>query len=113
MTAKPTYEHLAQRIKSLEKETAELKKADEALRVNEERFRNIVEGSIQGILIHRDYKPLFVNQVYAAILGYTPEEVLNMDSIVPLCSPRDRARLLADQGNSSPALPPSPHRPAI
>ena len=29
---------------------------------SEERFRNLIEGSIQGILIHRDFEALFVNQ---------------------------------------------------
>lgn len=39
------------------------------LRESEERFRNLIEGSIQGILVHRDFEPLFVNQAYADILG--------------------------------------------
>ena len=51
--------------------------AQESLRQSEEKFRNIVEGSIQGILIHRGLKPLFANQAYADIFGFaTPEEVL-------------------------------------
>ncbi len=94
MTINPSYEDLEQRVKSLKKETAELKKADEAMRESEERFRNLVEGSIQGILIHRDHKPLFVNQAYAAIFGHTPEEILRMDSIVPLFSQQDQTRLV-------------------
>ncbi len=94
MIVKPTYEDLELRVKSLEKETAELKKADEALGKSEERFRNLVEGSIQGILIHRDHKPLFVNQAYSSIYGYTPEEILGMDSIVSLFSQQDKTRLV-------------------
>ena len=61
---------------------------------NEDRFRNLIEGSIQGVLIHRDHKPLFVNKQWATIHGYAPEEILNMDSIIPLISPRDQARLI-------------------
>ncbi|HIJ56477.1 MAG TPA: PAS domain S-box protein [Deltaproteobacteria bacterium] len=94
MTINPSYEDLEQRVKFLEKKTAEFKKTDEALRESEEQFRDLVEGSIQGILIHRDHKPLFVNQAYAAIRGYTPEEILGMDSIVPMFSPQDQARLV-------------------
>ena len=45
-------------------------------------FRELIEDSTQGILIHRDWKPLFVNAAYARILGYdSPEEILAQPSI--------------------------------
>lgn len=65
----------------------------QALRESETRFRDLIEGSIQGILIHRDWKPLFVNQAYADILGYaSPEEILAMKSIEPQVAPHERLR---------------------
>ena len=42
----------------------------EALRRSERHFRNVAEGSIQGILVHRDGMPLFANQAMADILGF-------------------------------------------
>jgi PAS domain S-box-containing protein len=36
--------------------------AQEALRQSEERFRQLVEGSMQGIMIHRDNQSLFVTR---------------------------------------------------
>ncbi len=74
---------------------------------SEHRFRNLIEGSIQGVLIHRDHRPLFVNQQWASIHGYSREEILNMDSIIPLISPRDKSRLIAykdarSQGKNAP-----------
>lgn len=52
------------------------------LRESEQRFRDLVEGSIQGMVIHSDFKPLFVNQAYADMLGYdTVEEILALPSI--------------------------------
>ncbi len=70
------------------------KRADEALRESEERFRNLVEGSLQGIVIHRDLKPLFANQAFATIHGYdTVDEILGMESIANLRAPHERARL--------------------
>ena len=40
------------------------------LRDSEDRFQNLIESSIQGILIHRNWMPLFLNRAYATILGY-------------------------------------------
>jgi diguanylate cyclase (GGDEF)-like protein/PAS domain S-box-containing protein len=60
----------------------------------EERFRDLVEGSIEGILIHRDDRPLFVNQAYAEIFGYgAPAEVLAMDTVIGLYAPAERPRI--------------------
>ncbi|MBI2480587.1 MAG: PAS domain S-box protein, partial [Planctomycetia bacterium] len=56
----------------------------------EARFRKLIEGSIQGILIHRLFKPLFVNEAWAALHGYTAEEVLAMESTLPLIAPQGR-----------------------
>ncbi|MDP2572255.1 diguanylate cyclase [Vibrio penaeicida] len=44
------------------------------LRENERRYRELVEGSLQGILVHRDFDPLLVNQTYAKMLGYSDVE---------------------------------------
>ncbi|MDH3791875.1 MAG: PAS-domain containing protein, partial [Rhodospirillales bacterium] len=43
----------------------ELKEGESALRRSEEKFRNLLEGSIQGVFIHRDWQPLFINQALA------------------------------------------------
>ncbi len=52
------------------------------LQDSEDRFRNLIEGSIQGILIHRNWTPLFVNRAYATILGYdSPEELMALGSV--------------------------------
>jgi diguanylate cyclase len=56
--------------------------SEHLLRESEQRFRDLVEGSIQGMVIHSDFKPLFVNQAYADMLGYdTVEEILALPSI--------------------------------
>ncbi|MDH3712457.1 MAG: EAL domain-containing protein [Gammaproteobacteria bacterium] len=49
---------------------------------NERNFRDLVEGSTQGILIHRDWHPLFANKAFADLLGFnSPQEVLSLDSL--------------------------------
>jgi PAS domain S-box-containing protein len=80
---------------SLKAEIEERKQVEEALRQSEQRFRQLVEGSIQGIMIHRAGAPVFANQAYATIYGYdTPEEILRVDNIFQeIIAPEDRARL--------------------
>ena len=60
----------------------------------ETRFRKLIEGSIQGILIHRLFKPLFVNEAWAALHGYTAQEVLAMENTLPLIAPEGRDRAM-------------------
>jgi PAS domain S-box-containing protein len=71
------------------------RQAEAALRASEARFRNLIEGSIQGVIVHRYYKPLFVNPAYAAMFGYTLEEVLALESTLVLFAPEERTRLQA------------------
>ena len=62
----------------------ERKQAEEAMRQSEERFRHLVEGSIQGIMLHRDGKPIFANQAYAEMYGYdSPEDILGVEQHLP------------------------------
>lgn len=54
----------------------------ENLQRSEERFRNLEQGSIQGIIVHRNGEPLFANQTFADIFGYsTVEAVLKSGSV--------------------------------
>ena len=70
------------------RDVSDRKRAETALTESEERFRNLVEGSLQGIVIHRDFKPVFVNRSAADIFGYdSPEEMLALDSLRPLMLP--------------------------
>jgi len=72
----------------------EQKNAELALKKSEKRFRNIVDGSIEGILIHRDLKALFANKSLINIFGYNSvEEILTQDSILSLIAPHERGRI--------------------
>jgi len=72
----------------------ERKRAEEALRQSEENYRNLVDGSVQGVFIHHDFKPLFVNEVLVKMFGYSSaEEIMALDSIDLLYAPEERARL--------------------
>ncbi len=53
--------------------------ASEALKEKEERYRLLTENSLTGIYIHQDGILSFVNDRLAAIIGYTPEEMIGKE----------------------------------
>jgi two-component system, cell cycle sensor histidine kinase and response regulator CckA len=64
-------------IKKLRSEVAERKKAEEALKTSEERFRSLSENSPEIIYdLDRHGAFTYVNPAWEEILGHTPEEVL-------------------------------------
>ncbi|MHA1536713.1 MAG: PAS domain S-box protein [Alphaproteobacteria bacterium] len=72
----------------------ERKRAEQALRDSEARFRGLIEGSIQGVIVHRGFRPLYANQTLATIFGHgSPDEVLALDSLLRLVEPRDQDRI--------------------
>ena len=48
----------------------------EALRESEEKYRILTENPLTGIFIHQDERYVFVNDKFAEIHGYRPEELL-------------------------------------
>jgi len=54
---------------------SEGKKAEKALRESEEKYKTLTEDSLTGIFIHQDGKYVFVNDRFAEIHGYTPEQL--------------------------------------
>jgi Amt family ammonium transporter len=63
---------------------------------SERRFRDITEGSVQGVYIHRDWKPLYVNPAFARILGFeSVEALLARGSLEHHVAPGERERVLS------------------
>jgi len=61
-------------------DTTKRKKAENALRESEERYRAVVEHSHNGILIvGEDFKFIYVNNTLCRILGYEREEIIGHD----------------------------------
>lgn len=56
--------------------------AEQALFESEAQFRDLVEGSVQGIVISRDGVPLFANAKFAQMFGYEhPESIIALGSL--------------------------------
>ena len=77
MPGKPTYEELEQRAKDLEHETVRCKLAENELAKSEEKYRLLVENSVQGVLIIQDLRFVFANSAISDTLGYSVDEMLS------------------------------------
>jgi PAS domain S-box-containing protein len=71
------------------------KNAEIALQQSQADYRNLMEGSIQGVLITSlDRKPLFANGKCAEIFGYeSAEELMQIESTLQLIAPHELKRL--------------------
>ncbi|MBL6945133.1 MAG: PAS domain S-box protein [Rhodospirillales bacterium] len=68
--------------------------ARESLVESEERFRDLVEGSVQGIYILQHNDIVFANRSAADILGYaTVQDLMAVSVIAEIATPDERARL--------------------
>jgi PAS domain S-box-containing protein len=65
--------------------------AERGVREAETKFRNLVEGSLQGVMIHREGRIVYVNHSAARIYGSTPDRMVGR-SVMDYCSPEDMRR---------------------
>jgi two-component system cell cycle sensor histidine kinase/response regulator CckA len=76
------------------RDVTEKKLAEEALRKSEERYRSVVEGSMQGIGVFRDGIIQLVNRAAARIFGYSdPKELVGKNFYEALVEPEERSQL--------------------
>ena len=92
MNDKPAYEELEQRIKKLEEDAVERKRAEEEMQESEEKYRNLVERANDGVVIVQDGKVKFSNARLAEMLGYTVERIVNT-SFLDYVFPEERSRI--------------------
>ena len=70
---------LRQRIIELEAVETEHKRAEEALRESEEKFRNLAEHSPNMIFINKKGKVAYANKRCEEMMGYTTDEFYSVD----------------------------------
>jgi PAS domain S-box-containing protein/putative nucleotidyltransferase with HDIG domain len=86
-------ENIARHIIATGVDITEQKKAEQALRQGEERFKRFSEISIDGIVIHNKGKILDANITLAKMLGYELPELIGMDGS-KMVVPEDQKRMM-------------------
>jgi PAS domain S-box-containing protein len=76
----------------LNSEVEERKQVEVALRKSREEYKTLVDSSLTGIFIHQDRKYVFLNNRFAEIHAYKPEELLGQDPL-SLIHPDEREDL--------------------
>jgi two-component system sensor kinase FixL len=78
------------------RDITEQKRSEQALRDSEEKFRTLVEDTLQGVTIIQDGRIIFANQSAQRLVNYTLEELceLSEEEGVKLIHPEDREMVL-------------------
>jgi PAS domain S-box-containing protein len=94
---------------SVVRDITDRKRAEEVSRESEERYRNLVENSLEGIGISQGNRVIFANQALVKMFGYaTSEEFIQvplLDHVAPASKPVIQERLKARKNRH----PLSPH----
>jgi PAS domain S-box-containing protein len=59
-------------------DVTELKRTAVELRKSEEKFRTLVEHSLQGVAVVQDYRVVFANSALSELTGYSIKEIISM-----------------------------------
>jgi len=78
------------RMLGLMTDITQQKQAERTVRESEERYRNLFTHMQDGMFVIQDAKLRFVNQSFAAMIGYTPEELLEKN-FAEIVAPEDLA----------------------
>ena len=80
----------------LNREVQERARIEQVLRTSEEKFRHVVEGSMQGIMVQRDARLVFCNKAFWEMFGFgSMAEMQALESVDQLVAPEYREQLIA------------------
>ena len=86
-------EQYVERQKKLETEIENRKKNETALIDSEAKFHSLVDNSLAGTYIIENNRIIYCNQRFAEQFGRTVEEILALETLAPIISPGDVAKV--------------------
>ena len=76
-----------------------LRLAEQAARESEQKFRDIADGSVQGLCIQKNFEIVYANLAFARLFGFTSVGgMIEYGSMLPLIPETHRAEVLANVG---------------
>lgn len=106
--AAPAIDPLTTEIKALKKEISRLKNIQTSNNETDRKYRDLVEGSKLGIMVHRDFNFIFLNAMFAEIFGYDGvDDIMAKKSILNLV-PEETVKLFKKHLNNRESGRPAP-----
>jgi len=89
------YQGNVARLAIIARDITDQKRAEAALKESEEKYRHLVEKSLQGLTILQNGRPVYANSAMLEISGYTFEEYLafSAEELMATVHPEDRHRI--------------------
>lgn len=77
----------------IQQDISEHKKMEIALEESENLYRNLIENSLDSVVLTQDFRFVYVNNVFLKMMGYTLTELMNIDP-TSIIAPEDRERVI-------------------